>query len=164
MSIPYRFGSGKIDWDISAPILVFRIMCHATTEQHEYSPSMGGSLVPVHLKEMDYVAAMGFVNILSWGISFCCMFQTNVTKPLFFGEMFTAEGLLASLIKTESPEVKHMEVSEYIWANKILDMTLAFVMKMHSTWIFPFHCIFSFSTYWPSFDDIAIKNVHKYVF
>lgn len=114
MSIPCRFGSGKMDWDISTPIDVFRIMCHATTEQHEYSPSMGGSLVPVYLKEMYYVAAMGFVNILSWGISFCCMFQTNVTKPLFFGEMFTAKGLLASLLKAESPEVKHMELLS-IW-------------------------------------------------
>lgn len=70
-------------------------MCHATTEQHECSSSMGGSLVPAHVKEMDYVAAVGFVNILSWGISLCCMFQTNVTKPLFFfGEMFTCGGPL----------------------------------------------------------------------
>lgn len=66
---------------------------------------MGGSLVPAHVKEMDYVAAVGFVNILPWGISLCCMFQTNVTKPLFFGEMFTVEGLLASLIKAGSLEL-----------------------------------------------------------
>jgi len=34
----------------------FLRLCHATTKQHECSPSMGGSLVPAHVKEMDCVA------------------------------------------------------------------------------------------------------------
>lgn len=51
---------------------------------------MGGSLVLLHLKEMEYVTALSFVNVLLRGISLYCMFQTNVTKTLFLGEMFTA--------------------------------------------------------------------------
>ncbi|XDV51388.1 hypothetical protein PO909_020272 [Leuciscus waleckii] len=57
---------------------------------------MGGSLVPAHVKEMDYVAAVGFVNILPWGISLCCMFQTNWPLQLCLSDFNGCTMLLGS--------------------------------------------------------------------
>ncbi|CAM4731730.1 unnamed protein product [Leuciscus chuanchicus] len=68
----------------------FLRLCHATAEQHECSPSMGGSLVPAHVKEMDYVAA--------WPLQLCLSDFNGCTMLL--GSPWSVQVLLALSVLT----------------------------------------------------------------
>lgn len=79
--------------------------------------------------------ALSFVNVLLWGISLYCMFQTNVTKTLFSVEVFTARGLRHSLIKAHwTAELKHLHLKvsgTYMNESLVCDIAVDLIYGMH---------------------------------